>query len=94
MKKTILSILLASSFGAFANEAGDELMNRQQFQGERTRAEVRAEFLNAKAGGALIDTSEATSQKPLGPVVGSRSRASVQIEAVQAARARAFNELP
>jgi hypothetical protein len=93
MKKTILSILLASSFGAFANEAGDELQNRPQFQGERTRAEVRAEFLNAKAAGTLIDTSEAASQRPQGPIASDRSRASVKVEAVQAARTRVIHEL-
>jgi hypothetical protein len=93
MKKTILSILLASSFGAFANEAAEELQNRSQFQGERTRAEVRAEFMNAKAAGTLIDTSEAASQESQGLVESDRSRASVKVEAVQAARTRVVHEL-
>jgi hypothetical protein len=93
MKKTLLSILLVSSFGAFANEAGDELQNRSRFQGERTRAEVRAEFLNAKAAGTLIDTSEAASQQSLLPTVSELSRASVKFEAIQAARTRVVHEL-
>jgi hypothetical protein len=93
MKKTLLSLVLLSSFGAFANEAGDELHNRAQFLGERTRAEVRSEFLNAKAAGALIDTSEAASQQSQAPATSDRSRASVKVEAFQAARTRVVHEL-
>ena len=92
MKKIIISTLLLSAFSAFANEAGDDLQNRAAFQGELTHAEVRAEYLRAKAGGNLIDTSEAASQKSQ-TVTQSAIRGSLKAEAVQSARYRIIHEL-
>ncbi|MDI1269430.1 MAG: hypothetical protein PSV40_10080 [Polaromonas sp.] len=92
MKKIIISTLLLSAFSAFANEAGDDLQNRAAFQGELTRAEVRADYLRTKMGGNLFDTSEAASQKSP-TVTQSVLRGSLKAEAVQAARYRIINEL-
>ena len=92
MKKIIISTLLLGAFSAFANEAGDDLQNRSAFQGERTRAEVRADYLRAKAAGTLVDTSEAASQQSQS-VGQSAPRGSLKAEAVQAARTRIIHEL-
>jgi hypothetical protein len=92
MKKIIISTLLLSAFSAFANEAGDELQNRAAFQGESTRAEVRGDYLRAKSAGALIDTSEAASQKSQA-INQSAPRGSLKDQAVQAARTRVVHEL-
>lgn len=82
MKKIIISTLLLSAFSAFANEAADDLQNRAAFQGERTRAEGRGDYISAKSAGTLIDTSEAASQKS--QAVGqSMPRGSLKAEAVQ-----------
>jgi len=92
MKKIIISALLLGAFSAFANEAGDELQNRAAFQSELTRAEVRGDYLRAKADGTLIDTSEAGSQQS--QAVGqSVPPGSLKAEAVQAARTRIVHEL-
>ena len=92
MKKIIISTLLLSAFSAFANEAGDDLQNRAAFQGDLTRAEVRADYLHTKSAGALVDTSEAASQKS--QAIGqSAPRGSLKDQAVQAARTRIVHEL-
>ncbi len=92
MKKIIISTLLLGAFSAFANEAGDELQNRAAFQGDTTRAEVRGDYLRAKADGTLVDTSEAASQKS--QAVGlSAPRGALKAEAVQAARTRVIHEM-
>lgn len=66
MKALVFSTLLMSAAFSFANEASDELANRSAFQSQLTRAEVIAEFVQARAQGTLIDTSEAGSMH--GPV--------------------------
>ena len=92
MKKIIISTLLLGAFSAFANEAGDELQNRGAFRSESTRAEVRTDYLRAKAERTLIDTSEAASQKS--QAIGqSAPRGAKKTEAVQAARTRVIHEL-
>jgi hypothetical protein len=92
MNKIIISALLLSTFSAFANEAGDEMQNRAAFQGDLTRAEVRGDYLRAKSAGALIDTSEAASQKS--QAIGqSGPGGSLRDQAVQAARTRIVHEL-
>jgi hypothetical protein len=53
MKAILLSTLLLASTGAFADYAADDLRNRTGFQGERTRAEVKAEFQQARQVGAI-----------------------------------------
>ena len=92
MKKSILSLLLLTSFSAFANEAGDDLANRTFAEGDRTRAEVKAEVLNAQKAGTLGFNEYQANQQPLaqGP---SRSRAEARAEAVEAARTRVIHEL-
>ena len=92
MNKIIISTLLLSAFSAFANEAGDDLQNRAAFQGDLTSAEVRADYVRAKAAGTLIDTSEAASLKSQ-TVTQSAPRGSLKAEAVQAARTRIIHEL-
>lgn len=92
MKKIIISTLLLGAFSAFANEAGDDLQNRAAFQGQLTRAEVRADYVRAAAGGNLIDTSEAASLKSQ-TVTQPAPGGSLKAEAVQAARSRVIHEL-
>lgn len=92
MKKIIISTLLLGAFSAFANESGDELQNRAAFKSESTRAEVRGDYLRAKAGNTLIDTSEAGSQKSQAVGQSAPSR-TLKAEAVQAARTRVIHEL-
>jgi hypothetical protein len=92
MKKIIISTLLLSAFSAFANEAGDEMHNRAAFQGAFARAEVSGDYLRARSAGALIDTSEAASQKSQA-VNLSAPRGSLRDQAVQAARTRIIHEL-
>jgi hypothetical protein len=92
MKKIIISTLLLSAFSAFANETGDELQNRIAFQSNLTRAEVRVDYLRAKAAGTLVDTSEAASQQSQA-VSQSVPRGSLKAAAAQAARTRVIHEL-
>jgi hypothetical protein len=76
MKNVLISILLLSAGAAFANEAGDEQVNRAAFDGQRTRAEVRAEYLGARTAGTLPVTSEAASlQAPAAPARFARATA-------------------
>lgn len=92
MNKSILSLLLLASAGAFANEAGDELANRAVTTGDRTRAVVKAEVLNARQAGTLGLNEYQANQQPA--VSGlPRSRAEARAEAVQAARTRIVHEL-
>lgn len=93
MQKVILSMLMLSAASVFANEAADDQANRAVFAGGQTRAEVKAEYLRAKTGGTLADTSEAASLQPITPQGNGRSRAEARAEAVQAARTRVIHEL-
>jgi hypothetical protein len=85
MKTAILSALLLGAFSAYAGEATDDQARALSFQGERTRAEVRAEYLSAKRGGTLMDTSEAASHGT--PRASALPRGAKKAEAVDAARA-------
>lgn len=93
MKKSILTLFLMTSAAAFANEAGDELANRSpSAQGDRTRAEVQAEVLNARQAGTLGFSEYQAHQQPA--IAGTpRSRAEAHAEAKQAARTRVIHEL-
>ena len=93
MKKSILTLFLMTSAAAFANEAGDELANRSPIAGgERTRAEVQAEVLNAQKAGTLgFNEYQANQQSTTQGA--SRSRAEARAEAVQAARTRVIHEM-
>jgi hypothetical protein len=91
MNKIIISTLLLSTLSAFANEAGDDLQNRAAFQSAHTRAEIRADYQGARSAGALIDTSEAASQKSQA-IDQSAPRGSLREQAVQAARTRIVHE--
>lgn len=93
MKKLLISSLLLASAGAFAGDASEELQNRTAFQGERTRAAVKAEYMTAKRAGTIADTSEGASSQPQGIQQSTRDRAEVKSEAVQAARAHTPHEL-
>lgn len=93
MNKSIISLLLLGSATAFANEAADDQANRAAFAGGATRAEVTAAYLDARAQGALPDTSEAASLQTQRPAAQARSREAVRAEAVQAARIRVVHEL-
>jgi hypothetical protein len=55
MKALVFSALMMSATFSFANEAQDELMNRAAFDSRLTRAEVMAEFEQARAEGTLVD---------------------------------------
>jgi hypothetical protein len=91
MKAIFLSTLLLASTGAFADYAADDLRNRTGFQGERARAEVKAELQQARAAGAIssgeIGTMRAEATTSL------RSRSDVKAEAVQAARSHSVGDL-
>lgn len=53
-------MMMTATF-SFANEASDDRMNRAAFESQLTRDAVRAEYLQARSEGTLIDTSEAGS---------------------------------
>lgn len=91
MKNSIITLLLLTSAAAFANEAGDELSNRTAAAGERTRAEVKAEVLRARAQGTLASGDYAGNATQA--AAGLRARSEVRAEAVQAARVRVVHEL-
>lgn len=93
MKNSIIALFLLSSAAAFANEAGDEQVNRAAFAGERTRAEVKAELQRARSEGAVGVHSEYSAYLQQPAAVSSRSREAVRAEAVQAARTRVIHEL-
>lgn len=94
MKKIATSLLLiGAAASAFANEATDERQNRASFSGERTRAEVKAEYVNARRAGSLANTSESASLETQAPTGSFRSRAEVRAEAVQAARDHVIDQL-
>jgi hypothetical protein len=92
MHKSIIALLLLGSAAAFANEAGDEQMNRTAFIGERTRAEVKAELQQAQQQGTVgVHSGYAAYLQQLS-LGSTRSRADVRAEAVQAARTRVIHE--
>lgn len=91
MKNSIIALLLLTSAAAFANEAGDERSNRTAPAGERTRAEVKAEVLRARAQGTLASGDYAGNATQA--AFGDRARSDVRAEAVQAARVRVVHEL-
>ncbi|MBA3772773.1 MAG: DUF4148 domain-containing protein [Ramlibacter sp.] len=94
MKKIAISLLLIGvAAAAFANESADERQNRATFSGERTRADVRAEYVNARRAGALANTSESASLETQSLKGSVRSRAEVRAEAVQAARDHVIDQL-
>ena len=67
MKTAIISLALLAAAPVFANEAADELANRQSFTSVTTRAEVRQQYLAARESGTLPATSEAASALPAAP---------------------------
>lgn len=88
----ITSMILFGATGAIANEAADELANRQQLAGQLTRAQVQAEYGQARRDGALPVTSEAAAMGPQAEPVHARSRDAVRKEAAAAARTRTVHE--
>ena len=92
MNKILISTLLLASATAFAGDAADELRNRTAFDSGLARAHVRADYLQARGNGTLPDTSEAGSLR-VQAIPGTRERAEVKAEAVQAARAHTIHEL-
>lgn len=92
MQKSIIAMLLLTSAAAFANESGDEQLNRASFQGERTRAEVKAEIQKARAAGTL-SYSDFAGNLPQAADSFTRSKSEVRAEAVQSARTRIIHEL-
>ena len=58
MKTAIITLALLAAAPVFANEAADEQSNRQSFTSVTTRAEVRQQYLTARAAGTLPMTSE------------------------------------
>lgn len=93
MKKSTIALFLLSSAAAFANEAGDEQVNRTAFAGERTRAEVQAELQLARSQGVVGQHSEYSAYLQQPTAGFGRSRDAVRAEAVQAARTRVIHEL-
>ena len=91
MKKSIITLLLLASGGAFANEAADELARRTAFAGDRTRAEVKAGIAAARAAGTLNASEYASNLQQ--PQQAARSRGELRAEAVQAARTRVIHEM-
>ena len=53
MQKSIIALFLLTSAAAFANGVADEQANRAAATGERTRAEVKAQVLQARDAGIL-----------------------------------------
>ncbi len=91
MNKSLIAILLLASTTAFANEAADELANRTPFMGDRTRADVQAEVVDARAAGTLnvdLYTANHNSQA----VHSQRSRTAVRAEAVKASHEHGVQE--
>lgn len=93
MKTILISIALLASAAAFANEASDELANRQAFDGVATRAEVQSEYRHARAVGTLPVTDETASLQTPAPAALTQARDDVRREARQAARQRVIHEL-
>ncbi|WBY03275.1 DUF4148 domain-containing protein [Ramlibacter tataouinensis] len=92
MTKALVTLLLLTSSMAFANEAADELANRDTFTGERTRAEVQAEMAHARAAGTL-NANLYDANKNSQSVESHRSRSEVQAEAVKASHQRVVHQL-
>ncbi len=92
MKKALVTLLLLTAGAAFANEAADDLANRQAFAGERTRAAVQAEIADARAAGTLnVDLYGANRN---GQAVQSRrTRSDVRAEAVQSSHNHVIHQL-
>ncbi|WP_332816077.1 DUF4148 domain-containing protein [Ramlibacter sp.] len=91
MNKSLIAVLLLASTAAFANEAADELANRTPFDGERARADVQAEIVDARATGTLnVDLYVANRNSQ--PVQSRRSRSDVRAEAVKASHNHVVQE--
>lgn len=93
MKTILISIALLASASAFANEAPDELANRQAFNGVATRAAVQGAYLHARAAGTLPVTDETASLRTAAPSGWTQARDEVRREARQAARQRVVHQL-
>jgi hypothetical protein len=92
MQKSIIALLLLGSAAAFANEAADEQVNRSSFVGERTRAEVKAEVLQAQRQGAVGVHLEYAAYLEQPSFSSGSDREAIRAEAVQAARTRVIQE--
>lgn len=90
MNKSLITLLLLSSASAFASEAADDAGNRGAFDGQRTRAEVKAELARAQRAGGVNYGENAGGTLVSGPV---RSIDEIRAEAAQAARTRVAHEL-
>lgn len=92
MTKALVPLLLLTSSMAFANEAADELANRDPFTGERTHAEVQAETARARAAG-ILSGNLYDANKNSQAVESRRSRIEVRSEAIKASHKRVVDQL-
>lgn len=94
MKHVTFIIASLAAAAAFANDASEELLNRQPtFRSTMTRAEVQAEYLDARRSGTLPLVGEAASQASP-TVAGQADRNRVRDEARMASRRLRMDLLP
>ncbi|KTT27295.1 DUF4148 domain-containing protein [Pseudacidovorax intermedius] len=88
-KTALIAALLAAVAGTAAAETQADYIqqNRTAFHGTLSRAQVQQDLAAAQRGGELAAIGEASSFGQPSLVVGERSRAQVQAEAVAAAHA-------
>ena len=92
MQKSLIALFLLTSAAAFANEASDEQSNRAAAAaGERTRAEVTAQVVQARDAG-ILSVDDYAANLPRAAQGSGRSRSEVRGEAAQAARVRVVHE--
>ena len=90
MQKSIIAILLLSSSAVFAHETSDQILGLAPFKGELSRAEVKVALAQAQADGtSRYDEHNGYAQKA---PQGTRTRAEVRAEAVDAVRAQTGRE--
>ena len=94
MKNLLISLALLASTAAFAASPDGEWPPAAAFEGQRTRAEVQAELLRARADGSVstlgaVGAADASLRTPRG---GNVDRAQVRQGALEAARTAHLRE--